>query len=174
MNNTARKEREVIKFDDYINKKKNIKEPKDTIESNKSAEEKKELLKQMLSEFLESDYFVTESNEKEETIVTEDKKVIKNKENVNTIETNICDNCKEVEVMKLKAKQPIPKAIIVYIVMSSISFGIFLTIFIIDILLKIKIISLESCIVGIISTLGLLSTAIVSINDWRNFLKNVE
>lgn len=174
MNNTARKDDVVIKLDDYLNKKENIKESKNTFEPNKHIEEKKELLRKMFDEFLESDCFSKESNDKEEAIVDkDDNKVIKNYETVNTIKTNICDNCKEVELMKLKAKQPIPKAIIIYIVMSSISFGVFATTLIITLILKVKILSIESCIVGMLSTLGLLITSVVSINDWRKFIKNV-
>ncbi|WP_195979886.1 hypothetical protein [Clostridium butyricum] len=78
----------------------------------------------------------------------------------------------ELDVMKVKMNISIPKITIIYIVLSSIAtsffaFNLFLTIF-----KGIAIIHPFTSLVFLVGSIGLLVTAIVSIKDWREFLKN--
>ncbi|OSA89571.1 UNVERIFIED_ORG: hypothetical protein B2H93_16035 [Clostridium botulinum] len=175
MNSEVCDNERVVKLQDYISKKDKIKEFPSNIQLNEQRmEEKTEFLRKMFTEFLESDIMpVIMDGKKEISMDGYENDCIKNNKNVNNIKNNCCDMLKEVELMKIKSSQPIPKAIIVYIILSAIVFGIFSAIFVITLFFKIRILSVESCIVGIISTLGLLATSIVSINDWRKFIKNV-
>lgn len=176
MGSEIKKSEVVVKIDEYMLKKDKIRESQANIElkSDNNIEKTTELLKSMFSEFLESDIMpilVDNHKDEDEVLIDKDDNIcINNVEKGNYIR---CDNCKEVEIMKIKANQEIPKAIIVYLIFSTIAFTIFTTIFTITILKKVFIISLESCIVGIISTFGLLLTSIISIRDWRKFIKNV-
>lgn len=173
----AKKDKElVVKLEDYMNKKNKMKESQIDIElKNYDQKEKSELLKSMFNEFLESDIMpVILSGNDELGIDKHEYGSIKNGESVNNIENNCCEDCKEVEIMKMKALQPIPKAIIVYIILSAGSFSIFATIFVITLIFKIKILDLGSCLVGMISTLGLLGTSLMSIKDWRDFIKDAK
>lgn len=170
----AKKDKVILQLEDYMSKKDKMKISEINMQFKEyDKKEKSELLKSMFNEFLESDLMpVIMSGNDELGIDKQDS--IKNEKDVNNIENNCCENCKEVEIMKMKALQPIPKAIIIYIILSASSFSIFATIFVITLIFKIKILDLESCIVGMISTFGLLGTSLMSIKDWRDFIKNVK
>jgi hypothetical protein len=98
----------------------------------------------------------------------------KNVDSINNSSINIEreDFYKEIETMKEKINCSIPKVTIVYIIASSMALMFFAFSFIITIFMSFYIMNPFISFISSIGSLGLLITAIVSLKDWRRFLKN--
>lgn len=137
-----------------------------------------ELMRYILDELeydLDSDGKNKNDEIQKKSYMPDDEVCINLEEKDNLEDSNGCSKseCEELRSLKVKVNAPIPKAILVYIVFSAMAFASFLTIFFIAVTLKIVVLDLVSCIVGIISTGGLLATALVAIKDWRKFVRDV-
>lgn len=82
------------------------------------------------------------------------------------------DLYKELDIMKSKLDLSIPRITIIYIILASMSLSFFLTAFIVMLIKRIYIIHPFICITSIIGSLGLVFTSVVSIKDWRKFIKD--
>jgi hypothetical protein len=168
-----RKNNQVVDYDEVL-RRRTAKEKKNYSLPSNEIEEKNviEILRGVLDE-LETGHMFHAIDTVEKNDDSQTKTSISN-EKPDIIDNELCSvQCKELKKMKLKANTPIPKAIIVYLIGSSMAFAAFLTIFIITVSMKIVVLDLMSCIVGMISTAGLLATSIVAVKDWRKFVSNV-
>ena len=77
---------------------------------------------------------------------------------------------KELEVMKVKLNYSIPIPSIIYIIVSSITLGVFGVIFFLQLAGTLRICDIRYAFGGTFVSIGLLTTAIISLNDWKVFL----
>lgn len=169
-----KKNKNIVELDKFIEKKR-AREKNSIYYEHREDDEKYEFMRLMLNEAVNEAIHELKAIDMEEhnLKINSENSIREEKEVILNDNKNCVVNCKELKNLNMKLSISIPKAILAYVIGSSMAFSIFTTIFVLTIAKGIEIMDLLTCLVFMIGTLGLLVTSIAAINDWRNFIKNV-